>query len=69
MEPDDELALDAIAHLGADKLVWAYDFPHSDSGTDPVANLKATLAGLSLEDQRKIMARNAIELYQLDASG
>ena len=67
MEPDDELALDAIAHLGADKLVWAYDFPHSDSGTDPVVNLKETLKDLSAEDQHRIMARNAIELYQLDA--
>ena len=67
MEPDDELALDAITHLGADKLVWAYDFPHSDSGTDPVANLKETLKDLSPENQHKIMARNAIELYQLDA--
>ena len=56
-------------HLGADKLVWAYDFPHSDSGTDPVVNLKETLKDLSVEDQYKIMARNAIELYQLDAGG
>ena len=53
--------------LGADKLVWAYDFPHSDSGTDPVVNLKETLKDLSAEDQHRIMARNAIELYQLDA--
>ena len=65
MEPDDELALDAIAHLGADKIVWAYDFPHSDSGRHPIANLESTLKRLPKSDQRKIMASNAIDLYQL----
>lgn len=68
MEPDDELALGAISNLGAEKFVWAYDFPHSDSGTDPVGNLKTTLKNLPIPDQRKIMAENAVELYHLDGS-
>ncbi len=66
MEPEDKLALDAIQHLGADKLVWAYDYPHSDSATDPVANLTSTLKDLPEEDRHKIIGGNAIELYRLE---
>ena len=65
MDPDDEFGPIAAKLLGADKLMWAYDYPHSDSPVDPVKNLKKILEGLPKGDQRKIASDNAIKLYQL----
>ena len=65
MDPDDEFASFVIQYLGPDKVVWAYDYPHSDSPTDPVKNLKKTLKDLPQEAQRKVAGGNAIGLYDL----
>ena len=65
MDPDDEFATTVIGFLGADKLVWAYDYPHSDSPLAPVASLIENLKDLPEDDQRKVMGRNAIDLYKL----
>ena len=32
--------------IGADRLVWAFDYPHSDSCEEPVTRLKESLASL-----------------------
>ncbi len=66
MDPDDEMGLFAIQYLGADSLIWAYDYPHSDSPVDPVPNLDKTLNSLSGEDQNKVKGDNAIDLYHLN---
>lgn len=65
MDPDDELAPETKKHLGADRVLWAYDYSHSDSPINPVPNLKETLKNLSEEDQLKMMGGNAVELYKL----
>ncbi len=65
MDPDDEFATTVIDLIGADKLVWAYDYPHSDSPLAPVASLIENLKDLPEDDQRKVMGRNAIDLYKL----
>ena len=69
MDPDDELAPIAAQLLGADRLMWAYDYPHSDSAVNPIVNLKNTLGGLSEEDQRKIAGENATSLFRLPTVG
>ncbi len=43
MEPDDELAPTTIRLLGADRMVWAYDYPHNDSCKGQVLKLKENL--------------------------
>ncbi len=65
MDPDDEFGPIAIDLLGADKLMWAYDYPHSDSPTDPVKHLRKTLSGLPEEDQGKVAGETAIDLFHL----
>ena len=65
MDPDERLARFSIEVLGADKFVWAYDYPHSDSPVNPVSNLKKTLKGLPVKDQQKVMGGNAISLYKM----
>ncbi|MCH8087431.1 MAG: amidohydrolase family protein, partial [Chloroflexi bacterium] len=68
MDPDDELGPVIIKLLGADKVMWAYDYPHSDSPVDPVVNLVKTLESLPEEDRRKVAGENAINLYHLPLS-
>lgn len=65
MDPDESLAPLMIERLGADKFLWAYDYPHSDSGTNPVKELKETLKPLPEDAQRKVFGENAMELYHL----
>ena len=63
MEPDDELGAPTANLIGADRLVWAFDYPHSDSCNDPVARLKESLESLPTEDQEKVMGLNARDIY------
>lgn len=67
MDPDERLARFSIEVLSADRFLWAYDYPHSDSITDPVNKLKENLGPLPEEDQRKVFGENAFELYNLVA--
>jgi predicted TIM-barrel fold metal-dependent hydrolase len=53
--------------VGADRIVWASDFPHPDAkypGT--TAELAENLAPLSVADQQRVAGLNAVELYGID---
>lgn len=53
--------------VGADRIVWASDFPHPDAkfpGTTKM--LREAVAELTVEEQAKIVGRNAADLYGLD---
>ena len=63
MEPDDELGATTIELLGAEKMLWAYDYPHSDSCEEPVARLNENLQSLSPADRLKVIGGNAREIY------
>ena len=65
MEPDDELGATTIKLLGADRMVWAYDYPHSDSCEEPILKLKESSRELPEEDQLKVMGQNARQIYNL----
>jgi predicted TIM-barrel fold metal-dependent hydrolase len=65
----DESTLEFTARsplVGADRIVWASDFPHPDAkypGT--TAMLREAIAGLPQDAQQKIAGGNAAELYGL----
>ncbi|MCH8087400.1 MAG: amidohydrolase [Chloroflexi bacterium] len=67
MDPDERLAKFSIEVLGPEKFLWAYDYPHSDSITEPIRKLNENLASLPEESQRKVAGGNAIDLYHLAA--
>ena len=51
--------------LGADKFVWASDFPHIDAELGVVRELRENLASLSPADQARILGGNARSVYNL----
>lgn len=61
---EEELAAQAIEMLGADHVMWASDYPHTDS-TFPESQraIEETLGVLPKEDVRKITAVNCARLY------
>jgi predicted TIM-barrel fold metal-dependent hydrolase len=62
----DEAATPYVAGLiGANRMVWASDYPHLDAHRDPVKELKEKIAPLSPKDQEWILGKAAIELYRL----
>jgi predicted TIM-barrel fold metal-dependent hydrolase len=63
----DEATLPALVpFVGVDRVVWGSDYPHADS-TFPGAldELRATIAPLPEEQQRRILSANAAALYAL----
>ena len=67
MDPDDHTAPWIASQLGADKIFWASDYPHTDAYPDPVNELKSNIKELPEEDQRKIIGENALKVYNVVA--
>ena len=63
-DPGDETIPYAVAALGADKIAFATDYPHFDSGGGVVAEFLA-VEGIEPDDQRKILWENAARFYHL----
>ena len=65
MDPDDKMTGFNVEQIGAEKLLWAYDYPHSDSITEPKAKLDENLAPLQSAQRGAIIGGSAIALYGL----
>ncbi len=67
-DPDDSSYRFLPALIGADKIMWASDFPHVDvTAPSVVQELKKSLEGLDEPTQRKILGENARKVYGLKA--
>ena len=51
--------------LGADRILWASDYPHPEFHPGVVKDVKEAIAGLSEPDQARILGGNAVEAYRL----
>ena len=67
IDPDETFAPAVIERVGADRFMWASDYPHADGVPDPVTVVKETLKGLPAADRDKVLGGNAVELYKLVA--
>jgi predicted TIM-barrel fold metal-dependent hydrolase len=66
---EDSLVEDVIPVLGADKCMWASDYPHTDSTfPNSLKVIDETLGALSPADRRKVVATNCAELYGFAAA-
>ena len=69
-DPDEStLAFSARSqYCGADRIVWASDFPHPDAKYPGITEeLSEALEGLTDDEQRDITCDNALRLYNVDA--
>jgi predicted TIM-barrel fold metal-dependent hydrolase len=67
-DPDEStLAFSADSPLcGADRIIWASDYPHPDAKFPGVtAELAEAMEGLTDEQRARIAGANAVELYRL----
>jgi predicted TIM-barrel fold metal-dependent hydrolase len=52
-------------YVGADRFLWATDYPHTDHGADYVHELDELLGRLSPAAAAAIAGQNAARLYRL----
>jgi len=70
-DPDESLLKATAEHplVGADRIIWASDYPHPDAKIPGVvAELREAMAGLDAAKQARIFGLNAVELYKLPAA-
>jgi len=65
-DPDERALPPIIRHVGADRFLWARDFPHSDHGGDYRQVLHAITADLPADASRAVTGENAARRYRLD---
>jgi uncharacterized protein len=62
----DEASIPYVAgQIGANKMMWATDYPHLDAHKNPLRELHKNIGHMSEEDQQWILGRTAVELYNL----
>lgn len=62
----DAVGLRLLDQLGADRVMWAQDYPHSEGTFGYTANaLQEVIDACSEADARRILSENAMELYKL----
>ena len=64
-DPDETAAALIIDHVGADRFIWATDFPHPDHPSTWARSLERFVAPLSAETRAKVLGRNVARLYEL----
>jgi predicted TIM-barrel fold metal-dependent hydrolase len=67
-DPDERALPPVIDLVGAERFLWASDFPHADHAGDYLTELRGLTAALPVEARRAIEGENAARLYHLDAS-
>jgi uncharacterized protein len=64
-DPDETTLPAMMEHCGADRFLWASDFPHFDASPEPVKEVKETIASMPADIQQRILGDNAADAYQL----
>ena len=65
ISPHERGATCLLRHCGADRVLWATDFPHPDSRLRTLPAMRQRLAELSEDDAQRVLGRNAQTLYGL----
>jgi predicted TIM-barrel fold metal-dependent hydrolase len=64
-DPDESALPPIVAHVGADRFLWATDYPHSDHDADYMDELRALATKLDAPMRRALLGENAARLYGL----
>lgn len=65
-EPEEPGLHGLVEYLGADRLVWASDYPHPDATFPGMVDELFEADGLTDGDRRTILADNPVALYRID---
>jgi predicted TIM-barrel fold metal-dependent hydrolase len=68
-EPEEWNLAACAQALGADRILWASDYPHPEYHPGMLDDLRARLAPLPEADQHRILGANAIDCYGLPIGG
>ena len=64
-DPDEGALPRSSSYVGADRFVWATDYPHSDHGADYMDELHELAERLPPGDREKLLGENAANVYGL----
>jgi predicted TIM-barrel fold metal-dependent hydrolase len=64
-DPDETAAPLVIDHVGADRFMWATDYPHPDHPGTWVRALERFVEPLSAETRAKVLGENVARIYGL----
>jgi predicted TIM-barrel fold metal-dependent hydrolase len=64
-DPDEGALASVIEYVGAERFLWATDYPHSDHGADYMEELRALAGALPAGVGRRLLGDNAAGLYGL----
>jgi uncharacterized protein len=64
-EPEEWNLAACAEFLGADRVVWASDYPHPEYHEGVVGEVRASIASLDPVAQARVLGQNAAELYRL----
>jgi predicted TIM-barrel fold metal-dependent hydrolase len=66
VEPDEPNLPAIVESLGADRLLWASDYPHPDATYPGMVDALFSASGFTKEDLRHIVCDNPLSLFGLD---
>ena len=66
-DPDESLIAACVQQLGADRFVWASDYPHIDAYIKALEIFKGNLRTLSSSDQATVLGESAACFYDFAA--
>jgi predicted TIM-barrel fold metal-dependent hydrolase len=64
-DPDETTIPDMVRRYGADRFMWASDFPHFDASPAAVRETRESVASLPASDQQRILGDNVAQVYNL----
>ena len=64
-EPEEWNIAHCAEFLGADRILWASDYPHPEYHPGVVKELQESIGGMTDADRERILGANAIEAYRL----
>ena len=65
-EPEERTIGAVMDLMGEDRVLWGSDFPHIDSTLEAPKLIRASIASLSPERQRKLLGANALGVFPMD---
>ena len=66
VDPGTKLIPDVVKCVGAERVLWAADYPHADASFGTVEEIKKNMTSLSADERHSILTANGLDLYGLN---